>query len=84
MSKVKPMDLVKLIASLLEDGTEITAIRRAFIKGGLSEAEVDYLIGYVGEVEGNRLINIVSEYLTDINRMVEKALKASPYTSENR
>jgi len=74
--KVKRLDIVKVITKLLENGVSIDTINDAFNSGGLSNDEINYIIGYIGEVEGNRLVNLTNQYLTEIKNGLDELIKS--------
>ncbi len=80
MKKIEPMNSVETVKSFLESGVDIQTIKKAFIRGGLKLDEINFIIAYIGETEGNKLINLTNQYLNglkeDLNSIVNLLSKA--------
>ncbi len=74
MNRVKPLNIVDVVISLLESGVDIQTIKNALVRGGFNTDEVNYIISYIGETESNKLINLTYQYLNsmkeDLNMVV--------------
>lgn len=66
MNRIKPLNMVDVVISLLESGVNIETVRNAFVRGGFNADEVNYLIGYIDEMESDKLINLAYQYLNSL------------------
>jgi len=73
--KIKPLNLINVVSTLLTEGVDVQIIRKAFTSGGLSQDDVDYIISYVFNVESDRGVNLAYQYLDEIKQKISDILK---------
>ena len=73
-------NIAEIVISLLESGVDIQTIKNALVRGGFTMEQVNELIGLIGEIKSNELINLAYQYLNsmkeDLNSVVNLLSKA--------
>jgi O-phosphoseryl-tRNA(Cys) synthetase len=72
--KVKPLNIINIVSSLLENGVDVDVIKDSFKGGGLSGDEVEYLIAYVIDLESSKAVNLFHNYMVDVKNSLNDVL----------
>jgi len=72
--KVKPLNIINIVSSLLEHGVEASVIKDSFKAGGLGGDEVEFLIAYVFDLESSKAVNLFHNYMVDVKNSLNDVL----------
>ena len=72
MTRVRPLNLIRLVARLLELGVDAASIREALVFGGLPEEYADLCLSIVWDKECEQLIKISEDLIKDIRKSLRR------------